>query len=85
MLEFLPLAEEEELRELVQADDPAQLPAHVAQRGRLTQRQFVRPILPVGSAVAILEGQEQGEIVEPARLLHAKRLERRTQRGGRPG
>src|SRR5689334_4472854 len=35
--------------------------------------------------MSIFKRREQSEIVEPARLLDAKRLEGRTQRGGRAG
>src|SRR5437870_6890707 len=79
----MPLAKEQELAELVQADPTGVLLPSGGQGGRLTAEQFRRPFQPALARLCILQSHEQSEVVEPGGVLPAKRLELRTQ--GRRG
>src|SRR5207245_425824 len=81
-LEGAQLAVKEELAELVLADGAGQLAAGGGEGLGPALHQRGRPLLPALAAPALLERHEQGLVVQPRRLRLAKRLERRTQRGG---
>jgi len=74
-LERKPLPVEDPLAEAVLGDAGGVRLAGGVQRGRLAQGFPFRPLHPGPAAVRVLEGGEQGEVVQPVGVLRAPGLE----------
>ncbi len=71
----VPLAEEEELPELLPADGLRKLSSGRGQRLGLARPQRRGPILPAGAALVLLQGHEEGVVIEPIQVALTEILE----------
>jgi len=75
VMDTQPLLEEQKLRELVQPDLPGAARRPPRDRRWLAPRDAGLPRRPRGLAVSVLDGHEQREVVQPARLRAAETIE----------
>jgi hypothetical protein len=79
-LQALPLPKEKELPELMRADVFRQIGPGFLEVIRVMHLRRFGPLLPAAPLVRILEGHEQGVIIEPAGFLGDEAFEGRAQR-----
>ena len=72
VVQAAPLREEQVLDALPEGDVLGELLARSGERVRAAQAQAVRPGVPGGAAMPVLEGHEEGVVVEPGRLSLAE-------------
>src|SRR5208282_4614166 len=80
-----PLAEKQELAELMQPDDMDKLLLGTGQGGRFAHTNVAGPLKPAPLAVRILDGHEQSEVIEPLAVSVQKLLKGLLQPRRMPG